>query len=479
MTDLPAQWPEHFSPEVVQGAPSSNSLSSICIALEAWRRGLKVRFLSGDLHKYAISQGKHEVRFNCALPTSITKREDTLRLRRKAVANDILEKHGLPVPRAVLLDAREISKKEVKRRAKAIGYPLVLKPNTGSVGRGVIVNLNSFDELWRGFEYLVNTLKINAIVLESYHTGNDYRVLVIGDEVVAACHRKPANVIGDGTSTIRGLITAKNKKRRANPFLGKGKIKIDHEVENCLREQELTVASVVARNQPVYLRKVANASAGGDVVDVTDELPTEVKRAAIAAVKAMPNIEISGVDILYDSDSGEFVIIEMNRRPHIAVNMYPSIGVGRDVPHAFINHFFPESARSEQPDDQIFRFNLEHVRKALITRTSNSVSVAPLAQHRFPVRRNYVFANGGGMKELTAQQEMSLLKIASRHRLSGSVRKRRDHIEMFVAARDEELIEPLEQVATELFGHGEAETPHNLTSLTTGFTVDQRLVVAN
>ncbi len=40
-------------------------------------------------------------------------------------------------------------------------------------------------------------------------TGKEYRFLVIGEEVVGILHREPANVIGNGESTIEELVSEK------------------------------------------------------------------------------------------------------------------------------------------------------------------------------------------------------------------------------------------------------------------------------
>ena len=41
-----------------------------------------------------------------------------------------------------------------------------------------------------------------SVIVESYITGNDYRVLVIGGKLVALAERVPAHVIGDGEHTV-------------------------------------------------------------------------------------------------------------------------------------------------------------------------------------------------------------------------------------------------------------------------------------
>src|SRR5699024_6794746 len=223
-------WPPHFSPDVVPRAPTSDALSSICVGLEAWRRGLTVTFHSGSLNLYTISDGDHSVHFNCALPTSVTSREDAMRLRRKWVTNEILESNGLRVPRSVMFNIFEASEDEIRGYVERIGYPLVVKPNTGSVGRGVFIDLRTWREVQDSLR-LLEKMEVNDVIMQSHHDGADLRVPVIGNQVIGAARRLPANVTGDGVHTIGELIQAKNRMRRRNPFLSKGAIKMDHEIE--------------------------------------------------------------------------------------------------------------------------------------------------------------------------------------------------------------------------------------------------------
>ena len=338
----------------------SSGLSSYAIALEAWRRGLEITFTAMDLHMYSITDGNRKVDFNFSRPDSITGREDYQRLNRKGETIAVLHNAGIPAPKGQLL-SNKTTLNELSEIGHAIGYPLVLKPNTASMGQGVLTNIKDWTELQEGFNYLVQELKTTSIVLEKHHVGEDYRVLVVGDKVSGAVKRVPAHVIGDGISSIESLISEKNLARKWNPFLTSGLIKIDFEVTKCLDEQNLSLVDTPGKGTRVELRRVANASAGGDVVDVTDTLPTEIKTAAIHAVRQFPRIFIAGVDILYqtgaEAPSGSYVIIEINSRPQIGVNMYPSQGIGRDVPKDIIDKLFPGTSRSSNPLLKSVRFN--------------------------------------------------------------------------------------------------------------------------
>lgn len=470
-----ASWPTHFAPEVVPRAPSSDALSSICISLEAWRRGLSVTFNSGNLHFYTISDGEKEVRFNCALPASITRREDEMRLRRKWVATEILESNGLPVPRSIFFSIGKTTEQEVRDYVDRVGYPLVVKPNMGSVGRGVFIDLTTWEEVQESLRFLQET-GTDDVIMQAHHHGDDIRVLVVGDQVVGAVRRIPANVVGDGVQSVGALIRAKNLERRRNPFLSKGVIRVDHEVERCLHDQQLTVDSIPSAGAHVYLRKVANASAGGDVIDITEDLPEAIKAAAVDAVRVMPNIVISGVDILHDTSTGEFVIIEMNRRPHIAVNMYPTAGTGRDVPKAFVDFFFPNSRRGDDVDYALLRFDPAPIRRILLSRASDGVSISPLPRRRFPFRRIYSFEDVDENFSMSPKQETLILREAGRRRISGSVRRRDARIELLVAALRESSVEKLLDVVTSVLGVEVRSTRGWVEVVTLGFNVDPSLV---
>ena len=56
------------------------------------------------------------------------------------------------------------------------------------------------------------------MIVERYAEGSDFRLLVVGDKLVAAARREPANVIGDGQRTVRELVEIENK----NPLRSDG-----------------------------------------------------------------------------------------------------------------------------------------------------------------------------------------------------------------------------------------------------------------
>src|SRR5690606_20306633 len=120
------------------------------------------------------------------------------------------------------------------------------------------------------------------VMVERFLPGSDYRLLVVGDRLVAASRRDPPQVVGDGEHTVRELVDIVN----ADPRRGEGhataltKIRFDDIALGCLAVQGLAADSVPARGSRVVLRNNANLSTGGTATDVTDEVHPEVAARA-------------------------------------------------------------------------------------------------------------------------------------------------------------------------------------------------------
>lgn len=470
-------WPDHFSPAVVGRAFGGGRLSSYCIALEAWRRDLQVTWTRADLRNYIVSDGIREVRFNDSRPQSLTPRADYAKLIDKWTTKRHLEDHGVPVPRGILIEDSSISDETLDDISAGIGFPLVIKPNTGTMGQGVFSNVRTSSELHRVFRHLASRDPDSSILMERHVSGEDFRVMVVGDHAVAAVRRIPANVTGDGQRTIRQLINRKNKQRSANPFLSKGRIRVDFEVESVLAEQGLALTDTPTRGANVPLRRVANASAGGDVEDVTDDLPPGMAEAAVRAVQAVPNIYVAGVDFLWDQDASEtFVVIEMNSRPHVPVNMYPTSGQGRDVPEAMLDYFFPDSSRRALPGDPLLNFDLGQISDVLRTRRARQVVLPMLPEHHLPIRRSITFTSSQATK-MTRLRSTRLERRAGLDGVSGKLtRDDAGFVTAVIGAGDDASIDSFVEAVEKVLSlpGGTAEVWNG--PLTFGFVVEDSLI---
>ena len=91
-----------------------------------------------------------------------------------------------------------------------------MKPRDGNQGRGVGVNLVGREQIEAA--YAVAAEISGEVFVERYIPGGDYRMLVVGDKLVAAARRDPPTVIGDGLHSIRELVAQLN----GDPRRGEG-----------------------------------------------------------------------------------------------------------------------------------------------------------------------------------------------------------------------------------------------------------------
>ena len=200
------------------------------------------------------------------------------------------------------------------RYAKSLGFPVVVKPNSGSHGNGVFLvhDRREFDAAMR------NIFKQDKVALvQRVISGRDYRIVVLDKQVISAYERIPLNVVGDGTSTIRQLLTKKARNFGAasrDTRMHVNDLRITHK----LKHQKLSMRSVPFRGERIYLLDNANLSSGGDAVDVTKRLHPDFKKLAVRLTWDM-GLRMCGVDLMIDGNMAQkpqkYWILEINAAP--------------------------------------------------------------------------------------------------------------------------------------------------------------------
>jgi cyanophycin synthetase len=261
----------------------------------------------------------------------------------------LLREVGLPVPLGRPVDSAD----EAWTAALEIGLPVVVKPLDGNQGRGVALNLTTREQVNAAFD--AASQESNSIIVERFTQGEDYRVLIIGRQFVAASRRKPAHVIGDGVHSVNQLIAEANldPRRAAGHAAALSKIRIDAVALGVLSEQGLSPDSLPEKGRTVLIRRNANLSTGGTAVDCTDEVHPSIRAAAIEAAQTV-GLDICGIDIVAIDISQALsehngVIIEINARPGLRMHLYPSEGQSRDVGEAVISTMFAPGENGRIP----------------------------------------------------------------------------------------------------------------------------------
>lgn len=251
-----------------------------------------------------------------------------------------LKRAGISVPRGRSFTS--IARNAGWAYACRIGLPVVVKPHKGTAGIGVTSNISTrdhFDAAWDAVP------RGRRVIVERFVPGKDHRLLVVGDHMVCAAIREPASLVGDGQATIAELIRAKNAERATNPYTGAKDMKLTEDMRFRLRQFGLTDESVLERGRHHVLHPVANIGAGGESVDVTEQVHPEFSRIAVRACKAVPGMVHGGIDLIAQDisqppGSQDWAVIETNSVPDIALHHFPTRGVPRDAAGALLDHLF-------------------------------------------------------------------------------------------------------------------------------------------
>jgi GNAT-family acetyltransferase (TIGR03103 family) len=242
----------------------------------------------------------------------------------------VLRQAGLRVPAQTRVE-NEQQALDFLEQHKAV----VVKPARGEQGAGISVDVRDADELREAIDEARKLCDV--VILEEYVEGDDLRIIVIGNEVVAAAVRKPAQIIGNQKDSVKTLIE-KQSRRRAAATDGESRIPLDQETERCVSQAGYSLDSVLDENQRLVVRKAANLHTGGTIHDVTDSLHPTLRQAAIDAAQAI-DIPVTGLDFIVPAvDQPEYAIIEANERPGLA-NHEPQPTAER-----FIDLLFPQTA---------------------------------------------------------------------------------------------------------------------------------------
>ncbi len=343
------EWLDHLK-DSIPATISGDKLSIYAIALEAWRRGLKVsfyefksKFRKKIIINYTISDGTREVKFTYSTGSDVTGRAKGISSS-KTRTKKYLESEGVPFPKGQKFTSK--SNDEIIEYAENhLDFPIVVKPASGKMGRGVVANIRNKEELKNALEYVRERLGFNEVILEEFIPGEEYRIYVLNGEVLAGLNRMPANVVGDGVNSLRKLIKIKNAEREQIPSVRGRSIKIDSEVKRNIKDYDYTLDSVPQKGEKILLRKNSNLSTGGDPVDATEILDGKVKEVAVKAAKSVPDLVECGVDLIVDERDGIGKVIELNTSVGLGGHLFPLEGKSRDIPSALMDYYFPGTER--------------------------------------------------------------------------------------------------------------------------------------
>ena len=240
-----------------------------------------------------IGQGRHGRR----LHETLIDTTDYVAVRlasNKAATHQLLRRMGFPQPVQHLVHTAE----HAAQAAALIGFPVVVKPWRGSKGQGVSVGVATASQVEQAYRA---ALKIDngGVIIESVIHGDDHRLLVVDNKLLAAARRLPAMVTGDGKSTVTELLTELNRDPRRG--IGYQKlmqiVDIDQETLDVLAAQHCTLDTIPAAGRRVLLRRTANIARGATAIDATAIMHPDNIRLAEDVARVV-GLDVAGIDFL-------------------------------------------------------------------------------------------------------------------------------------------------------------------------------------
>lgn len=295
-----------------------------------------------------LGYGKNQVRFRATM-TDKTSSIAVDIAGNKDQTKQILKEQAIPVAKGSTISSLEGLHDAIKK----VGFPLVFKPLNGNHGKGATINVKTEAEAIEAFAFAQKYSQ--RVIVESFITGHDFRVLVIDNKMVAAAQRVPANVIADGIHTIQELIDIENK----DPRRGYGhenvltEITVDRDSMDLLAKKGYDLNTIPEKGEIVTLKSTANLSTGGTSIDVTDMVhPQNI--FICERIARVIGLDICGIDIMAENltepltENGG-VVLEVNAAPGFRMHLAPSVGLPRNVAAPVIDMLFPPGKSAKIP----------------------------------------------------------------------------------------------------------------------------------
>lgn len=254
----------------------------------------------------------------------------------KAKFKRLLLKHNLPHPKGNVF----FSQNKAFAYGIKLGFPLVVKPASSSLSQHVSLQISNEASLKKAIE-IAKAIDYRVIV-EKFITGTVHRMMCIGDQFLVCSKRLPANILGDGKSTINNLIDAYNTHplRGEVGELGYALYKVEKKAPllEYLTAQGLTLEAIPDEGEAIFLADKSNCSNGAEVINVTEEVCQE-NIALFKKVHSILEIAVSAIDFICLDVTKPwhlqpFAFLENNSFPAIDPQHYPSSGKPVDVAKA-------------------------------------------------------------------------------------------------------------------------------------------------
>mgnify|MGYP000543855050 CR=1 FL=1 len=258
----------------------------------------------------------------------------------KSKSYQVLKRFGLPFPNYILARNDDDSKKVFEKAKNVVGERLVTKPNIGSNGDGVSVDLKNFEDFERSLRKSFFFHRFSLV--EEYFEGRHFRIIVFRDKIIDIIERVPPKVCGDGESTIKSLIERENEKRKK---YNSDVILVDDELIRNLKDSGLSMESVLLPGKEVWVRKNCNLATGGLAKRIKISTFHSENLELFLKINEIFGLEFSGIDFICPNPENSYknqraVINEINSSPMLGANFSADYKMDNFVAREILRLYF-------------------------------------------------------------------------------------------------------------------------------------------
>lgn len=325
---------------------SKMELSTQALISDAIAQGIVVDIIDENDQFLKLSYNNHIEYVKNGNMTSYDNYISPLIMENKVVTKKVLGENNFRVPIGYSYENVEDA---IYNFDKIKSKKIVVKPKSTNFGLGITIFKNGIENIEDYEKAIKIALKEDKeIIVEEFIEGTEYRFFVLDGKTRAVLLRIPANVVGDGVSTIEELVQEKNK----NPLRGDGlttplkKIVIGEIEKIQLKEQGYNPNYILKKGEVALLRENSNISTGGDSIDFTEKMHSSYKMLAEKISKAL-FAKVCGVDLIikdYNEEASKdnYGVIEANFNPMMMMHIFPEKGKSRRLTLDVLKMLFPE-----------------------------------------------------------------------------------------------------------------------------------------
>lgn len=248
----------------------------------------------------------------------------------KHVTKELIGILGFPVPDGRLFECGQVE--EAAAYFISRSRPVCVKSHDGGEGANVYPAIADTDDFRDKFNRVADAGAL--VVVEDHKAGVSIRFHFIHPKIVGVRLDIPCNVIGDGVSTIKDLVAAKNVRRSRK--VGHAPITLDADAAEVLAARGIGPDSIPVSGERVFLRLVSNGSKGGDSITCRDALHPSYVENIERLCNAMRDLRVAAVDTVIEdiskpAEKNNYSILEVNSSPGLVPFHFPWEGDVQDV----------------------------------------------------------------------------------------------------------------------------------------------------